>query len=309
MHKNRTDLAMERINPDEDYPGVEIHSWNETDIDISEVIIHSDEAAQTLGKPCGNYLTMECRLLAEHDPDARIAVSNLLGEELFKMLPQDEHAPVLVVGLGNRDVTPDSLGPLTIEKTLVTRHIMDGVHSPADLRSVCAVAPGVLGVTGMETCDIVKGAVDHAKPAAVICVDALAARECSRIGTTVQLTDTGILPGSGVGNHRQGLTKDTLGVPVIAIGVPLVVYTAVIVRDALNILLNDMEEDEESRNVAADSLINRIIGEDIGEMVVTPREIDEMVSSLSNVLALSLNIALQSRLSRDEIIMLTHETQ
>jgi len=162
-------------------------------------------------------------------------------------------------------------------------------------------------MTGMETRDIIRGAVDHVKPAAVIVVDALAARECARIGTTIQLSDTGIQPGSGVGNHRLGLTLETLGVPVIAIGVPLVVYTAVIVRDALNILMNDMEDGYEEREAAAESLAQRITAQELGEMVVTPREIDELVGGLSQIIALSLNRALQPQLSEEEIRSLTYE--
>ena len=295
MLKNRTDLAMERINPDEDYPGVEIHSWNETDIDVSEVIIHSPEAAQALGKPCGNYLTMECRLLAEHDPDARIAVSNLLGEELFKMLPQDEHAPVLVVGLGNRDVTPDSLGPLTIEKTLVTRHIMDGVHSPADLRSVCAVAPGVLGVTGIETVEIVESLTKKIRPRAVICIDALAARDSCRIGCALQLTNTGIQPGSGVGNHRKPLTKETLGADVIALGVPTVVYAATLARDAFSMITDHENEDGLAR------MEQELFGTELGSLIVTPRDIDAIVKNCAAMIAAGINHALQPSLSSAQI--------
>ena len=309
MQQYRTDLAMERVSDCGSLSGVRTENAQLGIFSRNIVEIQSDDAARQLQKARGQYITFHTQPLKTLSQQEIMEFSSLIARSLQHLLPPE--GDILIIGLGNRRITSDALGSRVTESVLVTRHLKN-VLSPSlqgRLRSVCALSPGVLGVTGMETCDIVKGAVDHAKPAAVICVDALAARECSRIGTTVQLTDTGILPGSGVGNHRQGLTKETLGVPVIAIGVPLVVYTAVIVRDALNILLNDMEEDEESRNIAADSLISRIIGEDIGEMVVTPREIDEMVSSLSNVLALSLNIALQSRLSRDEIIMLTHETQ
>jgi len=309
MQQYRTDLAMERVSDFGALAGVRTENAQLGIFSRNIVEILSDDAAQQLQKARGRYITFHSQPLKLLSQQEIMEFSSLIARSLQHLLPPE--GDILIIGLGNRRITSDALGSRVTESVLVTRHLKD-VLSPSlqgRLRGVCALSPGVLGVTGMETCDIVKGAIDHAKPAAVICVDALAARECSRIGTTVQLTDTGILPGSGVGNHRQGLTRDTLGVPVIAIGVPLVVYTTVIVRDALNILLSDMEEDEESRDEAADSLINRIIGENIGEMVVTPREIDEMVSSLSNVLALSLNIALQSRLSRDEITMLTHETQ
>ncbi|MBQ3574579.1 MAG: GPR endopeptidase [Clostridia bacterium] len=295
MHKDRTDLAMERINPDESCPGVEIRHWMETDIEISEVIIQSEEAARSLGKPCGNYLSMECRLLSEHDPDARIAMASLLGEELIKMLPQDESAPVLVVGLGNRDVTPDSLGPLAIEKTLVTRHIMDSAHSPLDLRSVCAAAPGVLGVTGIETVEIVESLVKKLRPSAVICIDSLAARDSNRIGCTLQLTNTGIQPGSGVGNHRKPLTKATLGVDVIALGVPTVVYAATLARDAFS-MIADTPDEEKLTQMETD-----LFGTELGNLIVTPRDIDSIVKNCAAMIASGINHALQPSLSSAQI--------
>ena len=169
------------------------------------------------------------------------------------------------------------------------------------LRGVSALAPGVLGVTGMETADMVLGAVRQTHPAAVVAVDALSARECARIGTAIQITDTGIQPGSGVGNHRAGL-------PVIALGVPTVVYSTVIVRDALAQLLDTLPDAPEDRDAAADSLARRLTRRQIGEMVVTPREIDQMVGELSQVLAMGLNLALQPRLSPEEIAGLMNET-
>ena len=141
----RTDLAMENLGCDSSFPGVDVHRWEESDIQMSEVVIHTEDAARQLGKSCGNYLTLECRLLCEHDPDARLAMANLLGEELSRMLAPSDDAPVLVVGLGNRGVTPDSLGPATIDKTLVTRHLLSGDYARSGLKSVCAIAPGVLG--------------------------------------------------------------------------------------------------------------------------------------------------------------------
>lgn len=309
MHQYRTDLAMERVSDFDALHGVCVENTTLGTFSRNIVEIKTEDAAQKLQKSRGRYITFHSQPLKFLSQAEIAEFSQLIAGSLRHLLPPT--GDILIVGLGNRRITSDALGSRVTEKLLITRHLKD-VLSPSlqgRLRGVCALSPGVLGVTGMETCDIVRGAVDHIKPAAVICVDALAARECTRIGTTVQLTDTGIQPGSGVGNHRQGLTPETLGVPVIAIGVPLVVYTAVIVRDALSILLSDTEEDEESRAVAADELLARIVGQDMGEMVVTPREIDELVALLSNTLALSLNIALQPRLSQQEITMLTHEMQ
>lgn len=294
MHKIRTDLAMERIDPDASAPGVELRHWMQSDIDISEVIIHSEDAAHRLGKPVGNYLTLECRLLNEHDPDARIAMANLLGEELGKMLPPDTGAPVLVVGLGNRDVTPDSLGPLTIEKTLVTRHILTDAPSAPKLRSVCALAPGVLGVTGIETVEIVECLIQKLRPCAVICIDALAAQDSGRIGCALQLTNTGIQPGSGVGNHRRPLTRETLGVEVIALGIPTVVYAATLARDAFSDL-DDAQSDEMLR------LEDELFDTELGNMIVTPRDIDAIVKNCAAMIATGLNHALQPALSSAQI--------
>lgn len=308
MQQYRTDLAMERVNDFGTLSGVRVENAQLGCFSRNIVQIETEDAAAHLQKARGQYITFHTQPLKLLSQEEKTEFSALIAQSLSHMLPKE--GDILVVGLGNRRITSDALGSRVTEKVLVTRHLKD-VLSPSllgRLRGVCALSPGVLGVTGMETKDIVRGAVDHVKPAAVIAIDALSARECARIGTTVQLTDTGIQPGSGVGNHREGLTKETLGVPVIAIGVPLVVYTAVIVRDALGILLSDMEDDEESREAAAESLSQRITAQELGEMVVTPREIDELVGALSQLIALSLNIALQPRLSKQEITTLTHET-
>lgn len=308
MQQYRTDLAMERVNDFGEIPGVRVENTAIGAFSRNIVQIESENAAKQLQKACGQYITFHAQQLKLLSQEEKAEFAALVAQSLSHMLPKE--GEILVVGLGNRRITSDALGSRVTESVLVTRHLKD-VLSPSllgRLRGVCALSPGVLGVTGMETKDIVRGAVDHVKPAAVIAVDALSARECARIGATVQLTDTGIQPGSGVGNHREGLTRETLGVPVIAIGVPLVVYTAVIVRDALGILLSDMEDTEDSRQTAADSLVQRILNESIGEMVVTPREIDELVAALSQIIALAINIALQPKLSHQELTMLTHET-
>lgn len=308
MQQYRTDLAMERVHDFGTLTGVRVENADLGAFSRNIVQIESEEAAKQLQKPCGCYITFHAQQPKFLSQEEKSELANLIAGSLRHLLPP--HGEILIIGLGNRRITSDALGSRVTESVLVTRHLKD-VLSPSlqgRLRGVCALSPGVLGVTGMETCDIVRGAVDHVKPAAVIAVDALAARECARIGSTIQLSDTGIQPGSGVGNHREGLTQETLGVPVIAIGVPLVVYTAVIVRDALGILLSDMEDTPESREAAADSLSQRILHEELGDMVVTPREIDEMVSALAQIIALALNTALQPRLSQQEILMLTHET-
>ena len=176
------------------------------------------------------------------------------------------------------------------------------------LRGVCAVAPGVLGITGIETAEMVKGVVEHTRPAALIAIDALAAREANRICTTIQVTDTGILPGSGVGNHRLGITRETMGIPVIAIGVPMVVYASVIARDGLSMLLDDMGMDQEAHEPAIEALVKKISARELGDMVVTPREVDVLVGRVASIIAEGLNMALQPRLSEEEISLLTHDS-
>ena len=219
MSSIRTDLAMEAFQGlgREALPGVKVNHWVETGVEVTEVIVRDEQAAREMGKPQGAYLTLECAALRHRDTEARLAVANLLGEELSRLVKPGDTAPVLVVGLGNRHVTPDSLGPRAAEKVLVTRHMFRELPEYADrrMRSVCAVAPGVLGVTGVETGEAVEGLVRSIHPCAVVCVDSLAAGAARRICAAVQMTDTGIRPGSGVGNHRRALTKDTLGVDVI----------------------------------------------------------------------------------------------
>ena len=296
MLELRTDLAMENLSADLSCPGADVHRWREADIELVEVVIRTAEAARMLGKPEGSYLTLECSLLREHDPDARIAMSALLGEELGRLLHPFNSAPILVIGLGNRCVTPDALGPAVIDKTLVTRHVMGSSFTGDKLRSVCAIAPGVLGVTGIETTELVESLVRDLKPRAVVCIDSLAARDSRRIGCTLQISNTGIQPGSGVGNHRKPLTRETLGVDVIAVGVPTVVYAATLARDAFA-LLSDAESQEEALNALEKDLLST----SLGNLIVTPRDIDAIVKNCAVLISSALNHALQPQLSPEEI--------
>ncbi len=298
MSAVRTDLAMENLDTNSSFPGVDVHRWEESDIQLSEVVIHSEDAARQLGKPCGSYLTLECRLLSEHDPDARLAMANLLGEELSRMLEPSDDAPVLVVGLGNRDVTPDALGPATIDRTLVTRHMLSGEYARSGLKSVCAIAPGVLGVTGIETVEMVESMAQKLHPRAILCIDSLAARDSGRIGCTVQITNTGIQPGSGVGNHRKPLTRETLGVDVIAVGVPTVIYAATLARDAFALLAGPEGRQSEE---ALSSMERELLGTELGNLIVTPRDIDAIVKNCATLIAGGINRALQPGLSDAEI--------
>lgn len=299
MRQIRTDLAMESFgHGGEGMPGVHVNHWEEMGVSLTEVVVETEEASRALGKAAGVYMTLECPAIRQRDLDARLAMANLLGEEMARMLPGEGEAPVLVIGLGNRRITPDSLGPQTIDRTLVTRHMFEQLPGFADerMRSVCALAPGVLGVTGIETMEMVEALVAKVRPRAILCVDSLAARAAGRIGTAIQLTDTGIQPGSGVGNHRRSLTRETLGVPVIAVGMPTVIYAATLTRDAMETLSPDTAEDD------LDRVEQELLTGAQGEMVVTPREIDEIISDTAGVIATAVNRALQPDLSQEEIM-------
>lgn len=307
MQQIRTDLAMESGACAGGLSGVSTHTHRHEGIEEIQVIIETEEAAEALGKPRGRYITLCHPAILHAEAKERKALARTIADTLRNLLPP--FGDLMVVGLGNRHVTADALGSRVVEELLVTRHMrqMTDEALQGRLRGVCAVAPGVLGVTGMETAEMVQGIVEHARPAAVIAIDALAARESGRICTTVQVTDTGIQPGSGVGNHRLGLTRETLGVPVIAVGVPMVVYAAVIARDALSMLLSDVGLPEEEHAQAMDALIDKVIQNGMGELVVTPREVDELVGRVARILADGLNMALQPRLSEEEIQWLSHD--
>ena len=299
MRQVRTDMALEASQAAGSIPGVHVSQWEEESVSITEVRVETEEAAQRLGKSVGTYLTLECEGVRRRDPAAREEVQNVLGEEIARLLPPDEQgAPVLVVGLGNRRVTPDSLGPKTVDGTLVTRHLLRELPDKVDerLNPVCAIAPGVMGATGLETMETVGALVKEIHPRCLIVIDSLAARASSRVGVSIQLSDTGIQPGSGVGNHRRALNERELGVRVIALGMPTVVYAVTIARDALEIL-----GEGETNPAALDEVTKSLFENEIGEMIVTPREVDDMIDDAAQMLAGGINRALQTARSPEEI--------
>ena len=303
----RTDLAVESRECAGEIRGVSSRTFRHGEIEETHVTVETDEAADALQKAMGKYITLSHPALLHADARDRMELARSLADALRGILPP--FGDLLVVGLGNRRITADALGSRVLESLLITRHmqpVMEGALK-SRLRGVCAVAPGVLGVTGMETAEVVHGIVEHVRPAAVIAIDALAARESCRICTTIQITDTGILPGSGVGNHRMGLTKETLGIPVVAIGVPMVVYAAVIARDALSLLLKDFGISENEHEQAMNAMVGKVIEQGLGELIVTPREVDELVGRVAQIIADGLNLALQPRLSEEEIHILSHD--
>ncbi|MDO4522610.1 MAG: GPR endopeptidase [Eubacteriales bacterium] len=285
----RTDLALEtRESFAKDHVeirGVRIEEAadEEHELYTTTVVIETENGARAMGKPVGNYITLEAPNLSSENEEEQRRVSEMLAGYVRKLL--GERDAVLVVGLGNREVTPDALGPQVVNQLQITRHMVREYgksYSGKMNRIVSAVVPGVMAQTGMETLEMVRGIVRETKPEAVIAIDALAARSTRRLNRTIQITDTGINPGSGVGNHREGIREDLLGIPVIAIGVPTVVDAATIVNDA-------MEQVAEAREYQQ-SLRERIAMQ-LSTMFVTPKDIDETIRRVSFTLAEALNIA------------------
>ena len=303
MIATRTDLAMEAFENAQGgaLPGVSVSHWETDGVELTEVLVTDNEAARQLGKPKGSYLTLESKRMKERDPDARLAVAALLGEEIDRMLPpEDGKAPVMVVGLGNRNITPDALGPGVVDRTLVTRHMLGGPYAAGNMKSVCAIAPGVLGVTGIESMELVEALAKQVRPRAILCVDSLAARDSRRIGATIQLTDTGIQPGAGVGNHRRALTRESVGAPVVSVGMPTVIYAATLAKDAFA-WLNAQTGDDGDHEAALEDMEKTLLRGEIGEMIVTPREIDAIIEDAAGIIASGINRALQPALSDEEI--------
>lgn len=289
----RTDLAMEARELHPSLPGVTEETEEREGVSISRITLTTDDAAERLEKRRGRYVTLDAPELTDRPLDLFERVSRTLADELTHLMEGlGACENVLVVGLGNRAITPDSLGPRVVESVYVTRHIKQYLPDalPGPVRAVSAVAPGVLGVTGVETMEIVRGVVEHCRPDLVIAVDSLASRRAARISTTVQLTDTGISPGAGVGNNRTGLDRETLGVPVIAIGVPLVVFATTISQDTISLIADEtgLHNDEERLK----ELAAKVIAEHIGELIVTPKEIDSIVADMTRIVADGINMAL-----------------
>lgn len=302
----RTDLAMECIGPEEErLEGVKIVTHRAGDITHTRICIQQERAARLLGRKIGEYITLECHSLPRCDAHRRELLARMVSLGVGGMLPRQ--GDVLVVGLGNRNVTADALGTRVVERMLVTRHLKPAMPGElkGKLRGVSAIAPGVLGLTGIETAELCRSIVRHVRPAAVIAIDALAAYESDRICTTVQITDTGIQPGSGVGNHRLGLTEETLGVKVIAVGVPMVVYASTIARDAMTRLMDEYGPCGEHQQ-ARELLMKQLTEDFLSDMVVTPREIDELVLNVASLLSDGLNRALQPAIDPDTLHSYLH---
>lgn len=334
----RTDLALEshqavieQEGPPE-LPGVKVHTEKEPGIAITRITVENDLGAQMMGKAPGNYSTIESSALREHNRDRHERIAQLVAEEIQWFFDQAEigaEDPILVVGLGNWNATPDALGPRVLENLMVTRHLLE--MSPPELRKglrpVAAIAPGVLGLTGIETGEIIMGVVDRIGAKGVVCIDALASRSVERLCSTVQISDTGIHPGAGVGNRRLAINKESLGVPVIALGIPTVVHAVTIVSDAMNLietgniqspegekppqrvkfsvdpqaLLGNRESVPTPPPVDKRQVISQVLEPYFGTMIVTPKEIDLLIDEVSDVVAGALNITFHEGVNYDEV--------
>ena len=319
----RTDLALEekeRFESDNvEIPGVVLEEDydEEKEMRITRVEIETENGAKAMGKPTGTYLTLETPNLALPDDDTHMEIASELCRHIRELIDknidrggegkeetEDGDLSVLVVGLGNREVTPDALGPYVADHLAVNRHIVKEYGKYAmgmeQAKMISAIVPGVMGQTGMESSEIVRGIIAETHPDIVIAVDALAARNSRRLNRTVQIADTGIHPGSGVGNHRIGMTKESLGVPVIGIGVPTVVDAATIVNDTMENFIRALESSNALKGVGKElrsysagekyEFVKELIAPHLNGMFVTPKDVDELIHHISHTISEAINM-------------------
>ena len=314
MEHGRTDLALEEneriqsssarlkgVRAEEEY-------LEDEDIRITTVYIDTENAAKKMGKPKGVYITLESSSMSMPEEGESRGVSMQLAKAVKGLLPKGEKADeisILVAGLGNRLSTPDALGPQAVEQLCVTRHMLKEfgryAYENENTPQVSSIVPGVMGQTGMETLEIIKGVAEQISPDVLIVIDALAARSTRRLGRTIQITDTGINPGSGVGNHRNKITEETMGIPVIAIGIPTVVEAVTIINDSMSGFISAIETSEPMKKIADSwkhlneseqkQLIREVVSPQINNMFVTPKDIDASIKQMSFIVAEGLNIA------------------
>lgn len=310
MYNIRTDLAIEareiyKKENNKEIPGVEVDVQKEGNITVTRVKIVDERGEKIIGKPKGTYITIESPELIHFDEDIEEKTSKLFSKELGYLINPDSNKTVLVVGLGNWNVTPDALGPKVVSKLMITRHLKELMPEKVEegISTVCALSPGVLGITGIETGEIILGVKSQVKPDVIIAIDALASRRMERVSTTIQLSNTGISPGSGVGNKRMGLDEKLLGVPVIAVGVPTVVDAATMANDTIDLVIDKMIDEakvgKEFYHMLKSidrqekmQLISEVLSPYIEDLMVTPKEVDSIIDSISEIIAHGIDWAL-----------------
>ena len=309
MYNFRTDLAVERNdiykrvnNIQNEIDGVKIENESQEDIEISRVRIISEEGEKKLGKPIGNYITLDVKNIKIVDDEKIEQIAEVVADELRNVIGEhiNDTEDILVVGLGNIYVTPDALGPKVVPHIEVTIHILEYMPKAMqeDTRPVSAISPGVLGTTGIETMEVLKGIVDNTHPKLLIVIDALASRSIERISSSIQIADTGIVPGAGVDNKRKEISIKTLGIPVIALGIPTVVDLASITNDCINLFIESLQQKAMSNSYLNDikekdnyeEIKEALIPKDYN-MIVTPKEIDKLIENMSKIISKGINKA------------------
>lgn len=310
----KLDLAVEahqllRGESGEEIPGVIMEEQNLENAKVTIIKVETDEGVEAISKPKGHYITIDAPGIRNNNYIVHQEITNILADRLIELMQLKEDASILLIGLGNWNATPDALGPQVIGKTMVTRHLFQ--FSPDELRGqlrkISAITPGVLGITGIETAEIIRGIVEHVKPDLVIAIDALAAGTLERVGTSIQLADTGIHPGSGVGNRRAGINEETVGCKVIAIGLPTVVNASII---AHNVIEGVFEQFVTSPSLyklykgikpeVFSQIIDDVLSPFQGNLMVTPKEVDDLIQRASKIIAGALAISLHPGINRED---------
>ncbi|ABR49195.1 spore protease [Alkaliphilus metalliredigens QYMF] len=324
MFQVRTDLALEvrelyQEEKQQEIPGVKVDQEEDTDVLVTRVDVMDQQGAEIMGKKQGMYITLESPGLRKADADLKDHISQVLAKELKALLPERKNLKALVVGLGNWNVTPDALGPKAVAKIHVTRHLFKMYQKESDdhMIEVSAISPGVMGTTGLETGEIIKGIVEHSRPDVVVVVDALASRKMERVNATIQISTTGISPGSGVGNKRMALDEESLGVPVIAVGVPTVVDAATLTNDTIQLVIKAFSKQaqagsefysmlEKLKEEEKYGLIREVLEPYNANVMVTPKEIDDIILDLSQIIANGINIALHPGIDLKDVNRYIH---
>lgn len=310
MFKINTDLAVESKEmyseeQDKEIQGVTVEVKEMDNYVVTQVDVINEAGMESLNKPIGSYITLDIPKIEFANEDLKDQISKALAVELNSLVNIEKESKILIIGLGNWNISPDALGPKVVERVLVTRQYFVNYNKDYDetMANVSAMAPGVMGITGIESFDIIEGVIGKIKPDLLILVDALASRKMDRVSSTIQISNAGISPGSGVGNKKHILNEESLGIPVIALGIPTVVNAATIVNDSLELIIRGLKEADEGGGEFYD-LLDRMSSDDkyvlieelldpfMGNTIVTPKDIDVLIDDLSIVIANGLNIAL-----------------